>query len=726
MSAVLVIDFGTTNTVAVLGVDVARGAEPRPVTVDGAPWIPSAVYARTGGDELVVGQDAVLLGRSEQAAARFERRPKARMSDGELLLGNTVVPVSGAVHAVLERVVHAARIQAGRPVDELVLTHPADWGQVRIGVLLSAAQGLAPRVSTVAEPVGAAAGQDLSLGQTLLVVDFGGGTCDVAAVRREETGLAVLSCAGLPELGGDDLDQRIVDHLLAASGQPPGRTARARLAMLEAARAGKELLSRHKQAEVALPDHSAVGLTRTEFDAMIAEDVEQIVRLAGDVVRQAGGAVDRVLLVGGASRVPLLASRVAEAVGKAAQVDPEPETAVARGAMTLIATRPPVEESRPAAVAPVAVPPAPRRRRAPAIAALVVVVLLVAAAAVLVVGKEPASMPGQARAAAGAKTSDADAAPGQLRLPPAPEGKEVTTDGEREWTPAELGEGVEYRHPSGNVVEVVVESVDVVEEVHPYGPAPAGFRWVLSRNTLTNLSGPVWNDSPWWPTGFIDDRGQLLPPLDGGSVPCPGTTDHPVFVEPGATGTGCGVVPVPQQTPITALFYGSTSARAVQPAVRIPVDIPASGDRPAPAANVGRIGGSAIDVNINGAPLRVELDIVDTPSAYTQDRRPAPGTRFAVVRGVFTPTGSAGMPVASKPYLRDDRGALIESQFGVGDLPDCPAYDAALGDTEPVLACYLFEIDTDATISGLSVGWSMSTLTGGAAKDVERWPTWTV
>jgi len=732
MSTVLVIDFGTTNTVAVLAVD---GGEPRPVTVDGAPWIPSAVYAGSVGEQLVVGADAVLLGSATRAAARFERRLKTRLGDGELRLGDTAVPVTDAVRAVLERVVRAAGEQAARPVDELVLTHPADWRQERVDVLLSAAAGLAPLVDPIVEPIAAAAGADLAVGETLLVVDFGGGTCDVAAVCRDESGLAVIAAGGLPELGGDNLDQRIVDHLVATAGCEPANTAGERLALLAAARTGKELLSRHRQVEIALPDHTAVGLTRAEFDAVTARDVESIVRLVRDVARQTSStsATADVLLVGGASRVPQLATRIADATGQAARVDPEPETAVARGAMALLASRPPVEEHLPPApvVPPEPEPAVPASRRSPVLAltALVVVLLVVAGAAVVVFRQAPDTMSGQARAMVDDAPEDdeAGAAPDALRLPSPRAGAEVANGAAREWTSGQLGTPVDYRLPGGQVLEIEVAEPTVRADVSTFGAAPAGYRWVEVRNVLTNVSGPVWGPGAWSLTGLVDDRGQLLQPLDGSAVRCPGATGEDASrpIGPGAHATGCGVVLVPAATPVTAVYFGDATAASVQPPIRFPVDIPVHSDRPATAASTGRIGGPAVDVTIDGARLRAEFDLVTAPSAYTGAALPVPGTRFVVARGVLTATGSAELSrAAPQLYVRDDRGVLIGATPS-GAMPECPPYVMRTGSGASVFACFLFEIDTDARVGGLTFGWPLTEPANGAT-DVEHWPTWAV
>jgi molecular chaperone DnaK (HSP70) len=302
----LVIDFGTVNTVGMV--------DGRLVTVDGAPWLPSVVY------DGVVGVDATLLGRG-----REHRDLKARLAPDE-------------VGAVFTRVLSAAREQ-GWDGAQVVVTHPAGWAPERVAVLTAAAgssssssssetasepeaPGASGQVRTMVEPIAVAAG--VPAGEFALVVDAGGGTWDAAVVRD-----GVLRGASSVPV---DIDQRIVERVRPSLSSPDLDDA-ARADLLAAARTGKELLSRHDIAEIVLPDHRAVRLTRAEFQLLIAKDVNRLTAAVTEVC--AGVAVTRVLLVGGASRMPLLAIRLSAAIGHHVVPDPEPETAVVRGAYLL-------------------------------------------------------------------------------------------------------------------------------------------------------------------------------------------------------------------------------------------------------------------------------------------------------------------------------------------------------------------------------------------------------
>jgi molecular chaperone DnaK (HSP70) len=281
----LVIDFGTVNTVGMV--------DGRLVTVDGAPWLPSLVHSG------VVGADASLLGRGQES-----RDLKATLEPS-------------AVGAVFARMMVAARSQYGE-FGAVVVTHPANWTPSRVAVLARAV-GVA-EVHTFPDPVAVAAPFD----ETVLVVDAGGGTWD-AAVVRDRAVMAAVSVAV-------DVDQRIVDRVRPSLSEPVKEDA-TRAALLESARVGKELLSRHDIAEIVLPDHRAVRLTRTEFELLIAADVNGLMAAVSEVT--ADVTVTRVLLVGGCSRIPLLRLRLNATMGLQVMTDPEPESAVARGATLL-------------------------------------------------------------------------------------------------------------------------------------------------------------------------------------------------------------------------------------------------------------------------------------------------------------------------------------------------------------------------------------------------------
>ncbi|WP_424185135.1 Hsp70 family protein [Actinokineospora sp. G85] len=348
---VLSVDLGTSNTVAVLA---AHGRPPRVVDVDGASMMPSAVFAAEGG-ELVVGRDAERRARLDPA--RFEPNPKRRVDEGTLLLGDQVVPVTDVLAGVLRRVVDETTRQlgGGKP-DEVRLTHPAQWGPVRRNVLLSAARqaGAGANLALVPEPVAAAAhfasfpGQTLATGQALAVYDLGAGTFDVAVVGATQSGFAVLAEAGLPDLGGLDVDQALLEHVgRAVSHRDPAgwqrllrpestSDRRAQRTLREDVKAAKEALSRHPQTEVPLPDpFDDVLVSRVELEALIRPGMLRSVELLAATIRTTGLTPDQLVgiyLVGGSSRIPLVAQLIAEQLRVVPTSLDQPETAVALGA----------------------------------------------------------------------------------------------------------------------------------------------------------------------------------------------------------------------------------------------------------------------------------------------------------------------------------------------------------------------------------------------------------
>ncbi|MET0134529.1 MAG: Hsp70 family protein [Kibdelosporangium sp.] len=348
---VLSVDLGTSNTVAVLS---AHGRPPRVVEVDGSATMPSAVFASEDGN-LLVGRDAERRARLDPS--RFEPNPKRRVDEGTLLLGDTVVPVTDAFAAVLRRVSEeTSRQLGGAKPDEVRLTHPAQWGPVRRNVLLAGARlaGMGSNLVLVPEPVAAAAhfasfpGQSLAAGKALAVYDLGAGTFDIAVVGATQNGFNVLAEDGLPDLGGLDVDQALLEHVgREVSHRDPGRwqrllrpettgDRRAQRALREDVKAAKEALSRHPQTEVPMPEpFDDVLVTRAELEALVRPSLLRSVELLTKTVRSTGLTPDRLLgiyLVGGSSRIPLVATLIAEQLRVVPASLDQPETAVALGA----------------------------------------------------------------------------------------------------------------------------------------------------------------------------------------------------------------------------------------------------------------------------------------------------------------------------------------------------------------------------------------------------------
>lgn len=658
----LIIDLGTVNTVAML--------DGRIVTVDGAPWLPSVVH------EGLVGADA-----EELARGKVARDLKERLVPDE-------------VRALFDRVLAAARAQGG-VVGAVVVTHPAGWPPERVSVLVEAAGAWA---RAVPEPVAVAAGHGVEAGETVLVVDAGGGPWTVAAVRGDD----VVASASL-SFGGNDVDRLIVERV-----RPSLRSVADEGALLESARAGKEQLSRHESTEIVLPDHRAVRLDRAEFERLVSPSVDRLAALVTEVAEPEGAR--RVLLVGGSSRMPLLGRRITELTGLPVTTDPEPETAVVRGARLL--TRPAAMEDPLAPPADLAAPeppppppppsePEPERRRAfsrrPL--AVVIVALLVAAVAVAFGGERP--MTGRPLA------GDVPPPVPDATIPPVEAGAEVVNQAIATFTSGSLGETARYRHPSGTEFAVTVTGVETaVTAPQPYLEAPAGFRWLVLRLHVENVSGPDYPHDPMEDVAVLDDRGQWLrQPYGAGQVACTEGAPPATRVPAGGGADVCGVVSVPDATPVAAVLFGVRSPEAQAP-LRFPVDVPVARDRAAPSRVVGVLGGPAATVD----GLRVRADLVLRPSAYLDEQVPAPGHRFVVVRVAAVATGQRHVTV----LLRDDRGAFLSGRVDI--LRGCPQLPSTLVPEEPAYGCRMFEIANGTEITGVTLL--------GRTPDATRWPTW--
>ena len=442
MTLRVAVDFGTSSTCIAISV---RAREPQVVAVDGSPLMSSAVYAAPDGT-LFVGQEA-----DRQAAvdpSRYEPHPKRRIDETELLLGASVVQVRDAITAVLVRAVaEARRVAGGVPVDQLVLTHPADWGGRRTRVLRDAAAGLAPRIVLMPEPVAAAVfhtasfptGPPRGRAPALAVLDLGGGTIDVSVVRAVPSGrtpFQVLATRGDPTFGGADVDQLLLDHVgsvvsgideeawrtLIEGRQLPDR--RRRRVIHQDVRGAKETLSRHTYTDVPMPSpFPDAHVTRDDLERLITKQLDRAAELTVTAIREAGlkpADLTAIFLVGGSSRIPLVSRLVHQRTGVVPTSLDQPETVVARGALRATAgeaegtgrlpagdevttpdtRRPPVppRPPAPAPLPPVPPPPVSRSRgRARPLLAGAAALVVIAAVLTLVVALSGGDPEPQAR-----------------------------------------------------------------------------------------------------------------------------------------------------------------------------------------------------------------------------------------------------------------------------------------------------------------------------------------
>ncbi|GAA0243999.1 Hsp70 family protein [Cryptosporangium japonicum] len=404
------IDFGTSSTVAAL---VGPDGRVRPLLFDSSPLLSSAVFVGPDGTPLT-GVDAERAGLSY--ASGLEPNPKRRIDDGTLWLGEREVGVVDLIGVVLRRVAEEAYRVTGRSPAGVVVTHPAAWRQARLGLLAAAAAaaGLGD-VRFVPEPVAAAAyfvrvlGHALPADRCLVVYDFGAGTFDVSVVRPAGPGFEVVASAGLPDVGGLDLDAAVVAHARALTGGAADAWSRldwpqtpadqqARHALWRSAKAAKEQLSRHPAADLHVPLVGAdVRVTREEFEKLATPLLDRTSALTLSVLREAGVAPEQVagvFLVGGSSRIPLAATLLHRTLRIAPTALDYPELVVAEGSLHALnpppftaAPAPPGTQAPPHPGAPAAPvrrsSRASRARKLLAAGAAVVVVLAIVATVVV-------------------------------------------------------------------------------------------------------------------------------------------------------------------------------------------------------------------------------------------------------------------------------------------------------------------------------------------------------
>ena len=259
-----------------------------------------------------------------------------------------------------------------------MVTHPASYGAYKIDLLEQAIrQADIADVSLLTEPEAAAvhyAQQErVPVDAVIAVYDFGGGTFDATILRKTEAGFEQLGRPeGMERLGGIDFDEAMFTRVMAmvrTSGVAVDASDPATLAAIarlrEECRRAKEALSSDTDTTIAvvLPGlQTEMRLTREEFEEMIRPRITETIGALGRAVKSAGlgfDGVDRVLLVGGTSRIPLVAEMVREATGRPVAVDAHPKHSMALGAAFI------AEERRLAAVAG-APWPMWRRRPSPA------------------------------------------------------------------------------------------------------------------------------------------------------------------------------------------------------------------------------------------------------------------------------------------------------------------------------------------------------------------------
>jgi molecular chaperone DnaK (HSP70) len=324
MDDIVGIDLGTTNSEIAL----YRGGRPEILADEQGRKILPSVVGVTEAGELLVGEEArnqLLL-----YPDRTVRSIKRRMGQAETvrMAGHDYTPQEISA-IILKRLKEIGERRLGRPVVKAVITVPAYFSDTQRQATREAGEiaGLEV-VRIINEPTAAAlvyeAGQHQ--GKRILVYDLGGGTFDVSVVRIEEGVVEVISSHGNNHLGGDDFDQKIVahvlDHLRLKQGVDVSDKPRAMARILRAAEAAKKHLS----------DHPYV---RDKYEQMIAPFVEETLQAIHSALRAAdltATQVDEILLVGGATRTPMIRRRLLEIFGLEPRGEVDADLCVAMGA----------------------------------------------------------------------------------------------------------------------------------------------------------------------------------------------------------------------------------------------------------------------------------------------------------------------------------------------------------------------------------------------------------
>ncbi|MBO6159231.1 MAG: molecular chaperone DnaK, partial [Firmicutes bacterium] len=346
MSKIIGIDLGTTNSC----VAVMEGGQPVVITnPEGSRTTPSIVsFSKTG--ERLVGDLA-----KRQAVSypdKTVRSIKRVMgTDHRVTIDGKSYTPQEISAMILQKLKSDAEAYLGESVSDAVITVPAYFNDAQRQATKDAGRIAGLDVKRIInEPTAAALayGLDNEAEQTIMVYDLGGGTFDVSVIDIGEGVIEVLATSGDNHLGGDDFDQRIIDHLVSEFKRTEGvdlstdKMAMQRLK--DAAETAKKELSNMTTTDINIPyitateegpKHLSVRLTRAEFDRMTADLVERTKTPVTNALRDAGisaAELGKVLLVGGSTRIPAVQDAVRALTGKEPSKTLNPDECVAVGA----------------------------------------------------------------------------------------------------------------------------------------------------------------------------------------------------------------------------------------------------------------------------------------------------------------------------------------------------------------------------------------------------------
>ncbi|MCC3764622.1 molecular chaperone DnaK [Glycomyces sp. TRM65418] len=347
MARAVGIDLGTTNSV----VSVLEGGEATVITnAEGARTTPSIVaFAKNG--EVLVGEVAKRQAvtnpdRTIRSVKRYMGTDWTVDIDGK---SYTAQEISARILMKLKR---DAEAYLGENVTDAVVTVPAYFSDAQRTATKEAGEIAGLNVLRIInEPTSAALAYGLDKGeeeQTILVFDLGGGTFDVSLLEIADGVIQVKATSGDNHLGGDDWDDRVIQHLVKTfNGQYGVDLSKDKMAMQrlkEAAEKAKIELSSATQTSINLPYitagpdgplHLDVSLSRAEFEQMTSDLLDRCKKPFEQAVKDAGinvSEIDHVILVGGSTRMPAVSELVKRLIGRDAHKGVNPDEVVAIGA----------------------------------------------------------------------------------------------------------------------------------------------------------------------------------------------------------------------------------------------------------------------------------------------------------------------------------------------------------------------------------------------------------
>ena len=346
MSKIIGIDLGTTNSC----VAVMEGGEPTVIAnAEGSRTTPSVVAFAKNGERLV-GQVA-----KRQAVTNPDRTVISIKRD---MGTNRKISIDGKDYTppeisamILKKLKDDAEAYIGSPVTEAVITVPAYFSDAQRQATKDAGRIAGLDVKRIInEPTAAALAYGLDKGDAhkILVYDLGGGTFDVSLMEVGDGVFEVLATAGNNRLGGDDFDNRIIDWVAGEFKKENGidltKDLQAKQRLKEAAERAKIELSGNLTANINLPfitadatgpKHLDMTLTRAKFNELTADLVEKTIGPLNQALSDAGlraSDIDKVILVGGSTRIPAVQEAVQKITGKEPFKGINPDECVAVGA----------------------------------------------------------------------------------------------------------------------------------------------------------------------------------------------------------------------------------------------------------------------------------------------------------------------------------------------------------------------------------------------------------